>query len=175
MERKHYYMRVPVNTATGRKIDVFIARCNEVSAQAREWACRQGARFFYESAAAMAGGVDAVEFSDGEDRAGWERLDAPDGRVLFFPHEGTEKEKEMKELPVVSETDAMWAFELLTGSGRDGTFGRFTPVIFRHRGYWYADMPYMSNSMSAESIPEKEFYRRRLAALNSQREEDSVS
>ena len=46
------------------------------------------------------------------------------------------------------------------------TFGNSTPVVFLHQGYWYADVPYASADMTLTKIEEKEFYRRKMAAIN---------
>ena len=46
------------------------------------------------------------------------------------------------------------------------TFGNSTPIVFLHQGCWYADVPYVSADMTLTKIEEKEFYRRKMVAIN---------
>ena len=119
----------------------------------------------------MAGGVGAVEFADTTERQGWDKEVSPDGRVFFFPIEGSDLEREMNALPVVSEAELFAILNLQPKRTKDNlplpmTFGNSTPIIFLHDGYWYADVPYVSSDMALTKIEEKEFYRRKMTAIN---------
>lgn len=119
----------------------------------------------------MAGGVGCVEFADKAGHDDWDREETPDGRVLYFPVVGSDLEKEMNALPVVSEADLFVILDLLPKRAKDNlplpmTFGNSTPIVFLHQGYWYADVPYVSADMALTKIEEKEFYRRKMAAIN---------
>lgn len=172
MKKPHYFYKVSADTKMGGDLKEFFYRCNSAMNTAREWAQKQGAEHYYESPEGMAGGVGAVEFADTTARDGWDRKETPDGRVLFFPMEGTDLEKEMSALPVVSETELISILSLQPRrSPKDNTpmpmtFGNSTPIVFLHHGFWYADVPYVSADMTLTKIEEKEFYRRRMAAIN---------
>lgn len=171
MKKPHYYYRIASTSKVGEKLQDFMTRCQEAEERAREWAEKQGASSYYESPEGMAGGVGAVEFDDTNARDGWDKEVSPDGRVFFFPMEGTDLEKEMLALPVVSEIELIGIMNLVPKRTHDNlpmpmTFGNSTPIVFLHHGYWYADMPYASADLSVERIEEKEFYRRKMAAMN---------
>lgn len=174
MKKPHYYYKISATSNVGRDIQTFMHRCQESEEKARKWVERQGASGYYESPEGMAGGVGAVEFADTTGRDGWDKEVSLDGRVFFFPIEGTDLEKEMNALPVVSETELFGILSLQPKLTKDNlplpmTFGNSTPIVFLHQGYWYADMPYVSADMTLTNIEEKEFYRRKMAAINEQK------
>ena len=171
MKKPHYYYKVSATSNVGRDIQTFMTRCQEAEEQALEWVKKQGADHYYESPEGMAGGVGAVEFADTADREGWDKEVSPDGRVFFFPIEGSDLEREMNALPVVSEAELFAILDLQPKRAKDNlplpmTFGNSTPIVFLHQGYWYADVPYVSADMTLMKIEEKEFYRRKMAAVN---------
>lgn len=171
MKKPHYFYKISATSNVGRDIQTFMCRCQEAEEKAREWVEKQGASSFYESPEGMAGGVGAVEFADTTSREGWDKETAPDGRVFFFPVEGSDLEKEMNALPVVSEAELFGILSLQPKRTKDNlplpmTFGNSTPIVFLHQGYWYTDIPYVSADLSVERIEEKEFYRRKMAATN---------
>lgn len=171
MKKPHYYYRISATSELGEKLQTFFNKCQEAQGKAREWAEKQGASHYYESPEGMAGGVVAVEFANNIERDGWGKEVAPDGRVFFFPVEGSDLEKEMNALPVVSEVELMTTFSLQPKRTKDNlplpmTFGDSTPIVFLHHGYWYADMPYVSADLSVERIVEQVFYRHKMAATN---------
>lgn len=173
MKKPHYFYKVSATSDVGREIQIFVNRCQDAEQQALEWVKKQGAEHYYESPDGMAGGVGAVEFAETLAHDGWDRTETPDGRVLFFPMEGTDLEKEMNALPVVSETELISIFNLQPKRTKNNlplpmTFGDSTPIVFLHQGFWYADMPYVSADMTLTKIEEKEFYRRRMAVINEQ-------
>lgn len=174
MKKPHYYYKVSAESNVGRDIQAFMTRCQEAEEQALEWVKKQGAEHYYESPEGMDGGVGAVEFADTTDREGWDKEVSPDGRVFFFPVEGSDLEREMNALPVVSETELFAILNLQPKRTKDNlplpmTFGNSTPIVFLHQGYWYADVPYVSTDMALTKIEEKEFYRRKMAAINERR------
>ena len=174
MKKPHYYYKVPQNSEVGKKLQNFMQRCQEAEEKARAWADKQGASTYYESAEGMAGGVGAVEFVDTHARDGWDKEVLPGGLVFFFPMEGTDLEKEMNALPVVSEMELIGIMNLQPKRTDKNlpvpmTFGNSTPIVFLHHDYWYADMPYVSADLSVERIEEKDFYRRKMAAVNEQK------
>ena len=149
----------------------FFNKCQEAEEKAREWSVKQGAIAYFESPEGMAGGVVAVEFADTHDRDGWDKEVAPEGRVFFFPVEGTDLDKEMNALPIVSEIELISIMNLVPKHTKDHlpmpmSFGDSTPIVFLHHDYWYAEMPYASADLSVERIGEQEFYRRKKAATN---------
>ena len=171
MMKPHYYYKVSAESNVGRDIQAFMIRWQEAEEQALEWVKKQGAEHYYESPEGMAGGVGAVEFADTTEREGWDKEVSPDGRVFFFPIEGSDLEREMNALPVVSEAELFAILNLQPKRTKDNlplpmTFGNSTPIIFLHDGYWYADVPYVSSDMALTKIEEKEFYRRKMAAIN---------
>lgn len=171
MKKLHYYYKILAISDVGEELQKFMHRCQESEEKAREWVEKQGGSGYYESPEGMAGGVGAVEFAETTGRNGWDREVSPDGRVFFFPTEGTDLEKEMKALPVVSEAELFDILNLQPNRTKDNlplpmTFGNSTPIVFRHQGYWYADVPYVSADMTLTKIEEKEFYRRKMAAIN---------
>lgn len=173
MKKPHYFYKVSATSDVGREIQNFVNRCQDAEQQALEWVKKQGAEHYYESPDGMAGGVGAVEFTNAVAHDGWDRTETQDGRVLFFPMEGTDLEKEMNALPVVSETELISIFNLQPKRTKNNlplpmTFGDSTPIVFLHQGFWYADMPYVSADMTLTQIEEKEFYRRRMAVINEQ-------
>lgn len=171
MKKPHYYYKVSAESNVGRDIQAFMTRCQEAEEQALEWVKKQGAEHYYESPEGMAGGVGAVEFADTTEREGWDKEVSPDGRVFFFPIEGSDLEREMNVLTVVSEAELFAILNLQPKRTKDNlplpmTFGNSTPIIFLHDGCWYADVPYVSADMTLTKIEEKEFYRRKMAAIN---------
>ena len=171
MKKPHYYYKVSAESNVGRDIHAFMNRCQKAEEQALEWVKKQGAEHYYESPEGMAGGVGAVEFADITEREGWDKEVSPDGRVFFFPIEGSDLEREMNALPVVSEAELFAILNLQPKRTKDNlplpmTFGNSTPIVFLHQGYWYADVPYMSADMTLTKIDEKDFYRRKMAAIN---------
>lgn len=171
MKKPHYYYRVIATSKVGEKLQEFTNRCQEAEEKARKWAEKVGASHYYESPEGMAGGVGALEFTDTHERDGWVKEVSPDGRVFFFPMEGSDLDKEMNALPVVSELELIDIMNLVPNFTDKNlpmpmTFGNSTPILFLHHGYWYADMPYVSADMSVERIEEKEFYHRKMAAIN---------
>ena len=171
MKKPHYYYKVSADSNVGRDIQAFMNRCQEAEEQALEWVKKQGAEHYYESPEGMAGGVGAVEFAVITEREGWDKEVSPDGRVFFFPIEGSDLEREMNALPVVSEAELFAILNLQPKRTKDNlplpmTFGNSTPIVFLHQGYWYADVPYMSADMTLTKIDEKDFYRRKMAAIN---------
>ena len=171
MKKPHYYYKVSAETNVGRDIQAFMTRCQGAGEQAVEWAKKQGAEHYYESPEGMAGGVGCVEFADKVEHDDWDREETPDGRVLYFPVVGSDLEKEMNALPVVSEAELFGILDLQPNRTKDNlplpmTFGNNTPIIFLHHGYWYADVPYVSGNIALTKIEEKEFYRRKMAAIN---------
>lgn len=174
MKKPHYFYKVSATSDVGREIQNYMNRCQDAEQQALEWAKKHGAEHYYESPDGMAGGVGAVEFADSSERDGWDKEVSPDGRVFFFPMAGTDLEKEMNALPVVSEAELIGIFSLQPKRTKNNlplpmTFGDNTPVVFLHQGFWYADVPYVSADMTLTQIEEKEFYRRRMAAINEQK------
>ena len=174
MKKPHYYYKVSAESNVGRDIQAFMTRCQEAEEQALEWAKKQGAEHYYESPEGMAGGVGCVEFGDAAEHDGWDREETPDGRVLYFPVEGSDLEEEMNALPVVSEVELFGILDLQPKRAKDTlplpmTFGDSTPIVFLHHGYWYADVPYVSANVTLVQIEEKEFYRRKMAATNEQK------
>ena len=174
MKKPHYFYKVSATSDVGREIQNYMNRCRDAEQQALEWAKKHGAEHYYESPDGMAGGVGAVEFAETVAHDGWDRTETPDGRVLFFPMEGTDLEKEMNALPVVSEAELIGIFSLQPKRTKNNlplpmAFGDNTPIVFLHQGFWYADMPYVSADMTLTQIEEKEFYRRRMAAINEQK------
>ncbi len=182
MERKrpHYYFKVAADSGVGKELHEFVGRCNEAIEKARQWVERQGAETFYESPDGFAGGVAFVEFKATICKDGWTNIKEPtkDGwqsTTFFVPNEGSDLEKEMLALPVVSESEliAILSFKPKTVKDKDDkettlpfTFGDQAPALFLHHGYYYTDIPYESQSEDCERIDEKEFLRRRMAALN---------
>ena len=171
MKKPHYYYKVSAESHVGRDIQAFMNRCQEAEEQALEWVKKQGAEHYYESPEGMAGGVGAVEFADITEREGWDKEVSPDGRVFFFPIEGSDLAREMNALSVVSEAELFAILNLQPKRTKDNlplpmTFGNSTPIVFLHQGYWYADVPYVSADMTLTKIDEKDFYRRKMAAIN---------
>lgn len=179
-KRPHNYLKIAEESETGKKLKAFLAECNEASEKARAWVEQQGGDTYYESPEGFAGGVAMVEFKNTIRKEGWKNVQVPtkDGwqsTSLFTPDEGSELEKEMLALPVVNETPliAILQFKPKMAKDKEGkevqlpfTFGNTTPVLFLHHGFFYTDVPYESTSTDCQVIPEKEFLRRRMAAVN---------
>ena len=160
MKKPHYFYKISAESNVSRDIQAFMNRCQEAEEQALEWVKKQGAEHYYESPEGMAGGVGAVEFADTTEREGWDKEVSPDGRVFFFPIEGSDLEREMNALPVVSEAELFAILNLQPKRIKDNlplpmTFGNSTPIVFLHQGYWYADVPYMSTKVTLAVIDEK--------------------
>lgn len=167
---KHYYSAT-AESETGQRLQAFMKKCAAAEEQARQWAEKIGADHYYESPNGMAGGVGAVEFDNTLSKEGWEKVVTPDGRILFYPEPDSDIEKEMFALPVVSETELIGILRFVHDNKKEGqlpmyTFGNETPIIFLHHGLWYIEVPYQSADTTLTPIEEKEFYRRRLAAVN---------
>lgn len=183
MERSnkpHNYLKIAEESKTGKKLKAFFAECNEASEKARAWVEQQGGGTYYESPEGFVGGVAMVEFKNTIHKEGWKNVQVPtkDGwqsTSLFTPEEGSELEKEMLALLVVSEAAliAILQFKPKMAKDKDGkevqlpfTFGNTTPVLFLHHGYFYTDVPYESQGEDCQAITEKEFLRRKMAAVN---------
>lgn len=186
--RPHVYMKIAAESGVGKKLQEFIANCNEVSETARQWAEKQGASSYYESPDGFAGGVAMVEFENTISKAGWKNIQQPgkegyEPTPYFVPEEGSELEKEMLALPMVNETDLIGTlqFKPKVAKDKDGnaikdkdgkekplpfSFGDVAPAVFLHHGYYYTDVPYESMSDDCQVITEKEFLRRRMACMN---------
>lgn len=178
--RPHNYLKIAEKSETGKKLKAFFAECNEASEKARAWVEQQGGDTYYESPEGFAGGVAMVEFKNTIHKEGWKNVQVPtkDGwqsTSLFTPDEGSELEKEMLALPVVNEAAliAILQFKPKMAKDKDGkevqlpfTFGNTTPVLFLHHGFFYTDVPYESTSEDCQAITEKEFLRRKMAAIN---------
>lgn len=161
---KHYYS-AKAESETGKRLQAFMDKCAASEEQARQWAEKVGADHYYEPPVGMAGGVCAVEFKNTLSKDGWEKIDTPDGRSVFYPVSNSDIEKEMSALPVVSEMELV-AILSFVNNEKIYTFGNETPIIFLHHGLWYIEVPYPSADTTLTSITEKEFYRKRLAAVN---------
>ena len=179
-KRPHNYLKIAEESETGKKLKAFLAECNEASEKARAWVELQGGDTYYESPEGFAGGVVMVEFKNTIRKEGWKNVQVPtkDGwqsTSLFTPDEGSELEKEMLALPVVNETPliAILQFKPKMAKDKDGkkvqlpfTFGNTTPVLFLHHGFFYTDVPYESQGKDCKATTEKEFLRRKMAAVN---------
>ena len=178
--RPHNYLKIAEESETGKKLKAFLAECSEASEKARAWAEKQGADTYYESPEGFAGGVAMVEFQNTISKKGWTNIQTPtkDGMQstsLFIPEENSELEKEMMALPIVNETAliAILQFKPKMAKGKEGkevqlpfSFGNTTPILFLHHGFFYTDVPYESISEDCQTITEKEFLRRKMAAVN---------
>lgn len=171
MKKVKYYYTAFAVSETGKRLQAFMNKCAAAEEQARQWAEKIGADHYYESPNGMAGGVGAVEFDNTLSKEGWEMVATPDGRALFYPEPDSDIEKEMFDLPVVSEMELIGILSFVHDKKKEGqlpmyTFGNETPIIFLHHGLWYIEVPYQSADATLTPITEKEFYRRRLAAVN---------
>ena len=171
MKKPHYYYRIAATSKVGEKLQEFFNQCQEAEEKARDWAEKIGASGYYESPEGMAGGVGCVEFADKTEHDDWDREETPDGHVLYFPIVGSDLDEEMNALPIVSELELIGIMNLVPTLTDNNlpmpmTFGNSTPIVFLHHGYWYADMPYTSAELPVERIEEKEFCRRKMAAMN---------
>lgn len=179
-KRPHNYLKIAEESGVGKKLKAFLTECSEASEKARAWVEKQGGDIYYESPEGFAGGVSMVEFPTAISKEGWKSIQVPtkDGwqsTHLFVPEEDSDLENEMVSLPVVSETAliAILQFKPKMAKGKDGkevqlpfTFGNATPAIFLHHGFFFTDVPYESMSNDCQPISEKEFLRRRMAAVN---------
>lgn len=182
-KRPHNYLKIAEESETGKKLKAFLAECSEASEKARAWAEKHGADTYYESPEGFAGGVAMVEFKNTISKEGWKNVQMPtkDGMQstsLFIPDENSDLEKEMMALPIVNEAAliAILQFKPKMAKGKDGkeaqlpfTFGTTTPPLFLHHGFYYTDVPYESTSADCQVIGEKEFLRRKMAAINEQK------
>ena len=171
MKKPHYYYKVSAESNVGRDIQAFMTRCQEAEEQALEWVKKQRVEHYYESPEGMAGGVGAVEFADHADHDGWDKEETPDGRVLYFPVVGSDLEKEMNDLPVVSEVELFGILNFQPKRTKDNlplpmTFGNTTPIIFKYKDYWYVDAPYKSNDSNVALIDENYFNRQKRLAIS---------
>lgn len=179
-KRPHNYLKIAEESETGKKLKAFLTQCVEATEKARIWAEQQGADIYYESPEGFAGGVAMVEFKNTIQKEGWTNIQEPtkDGMQntsLFVPAENSDLEKEMIALPLVDAAAliAILQFKPKMAKGKDDkevqlpfTFGTTTPPLFLHHGFYYTDVPYESESADCQVIEEKEFFRRRMAALN---------
>lgn len=171
MEKPHYYYKVSAESKVGRDIQAFMTRCQEAEEQALEWVKKQGVEHYYESTEGMAGGVGCVEFADKAEHDDWDMEETPDGRVLYFPVVGSDLEKEMNALPVVSEAELFGILNLQPKRTKDNlplpmTFGNTTPIIFMYKDYWYVDAPYKSNDSNVVLIDEHYFNSQKRLAIS---------
>lgn len=178
--RPHIYLKIAEESETGKKLKAFFAECSEASEKARAWAEKQGADTYFESPEGFAGGVAMVEFKNTIHKEGWTNIQEPtkDGMQstpFFVPDENSDLEKEMMALPMVNEAAliAILQFKPKMAKDKDGkevqlpfTFGNTTPVLFLHHGFYYTDVPYESMSEACQATTEKEFLRRKMAAIN---------
>ena len=174
--KPHNFYKTWADSIVGQQLKALMDKCNEVSEQARLWAERQGATSYIESPEGIAGGIVLLEFEN-EIPVGFEPIPLPreGGQGGALPIEGSELEKEMYALPVVSETEFIRILQFMPRFNSKGkpmpiTFGNTTPVCFFYRGWWYMDMPYECEADSLTRMDEKMFYRARMAALNTQEE-----
>lgn len=179
-KRPHNYYKVNADTEVGKQLQALMDKCDEVSEQARQWAEKQGATSYLESPEGIAGGIAALEIENCLDKEGFERIVMPNNDVIFMPLEGSDLEKEMYALPIVSETEFINILKFKPRVNSKGqkmpfTFGNTTPICFKHLGMWYVDMPYECEADGLREAKEKEFYRRRMAAMNTQDTEDTFS
>lgn len=179
-KRPHNYLKIAEESETGKKLKAFFAECSKASEKARAWAEKQEADTYYESPEGFAGGVAMVEFKNTIHKEGWTNILEPtkDGMKntpFFVPDDGSDLEKEMMALPLVNEAAliAILQFKPKMAKDKDGkevqlpfTFGNTTPVLFLHHGFFYTDVPYGSTSDDCKAIMEKEFLRRKMAAIN---------
>lgn len=171
MKKQHFYYKISDDGIVATHLQGFMNECAEAEEKAREWAERQGASHYIESPDGMAGGVVAVEFDNTIAKDGWDKVTTPDGTTYFMPMADTDLEKDMYALPIASEAKLIGILALKPRKNKMGlplpfTFGNTTPVIFKHHEYWYVDIPYESTDASFMPITEKEFLRRRMAAVN---------
>ena len=178
--RPHVYLKIAEESETGKKLKAFLTECSEVSEKARAWAEKQGADTYFESPEGFAGGVAMVEFKNTIKKKGWVNVqvptkDGPKSTSYFVPEENSELEKEMMALPVTNEAVliAILQFKPKMAKGKEGkevqlpfTFGNTTPILFLYHGFFYTDVPYESQGDDCQVIKEKEFLRRRMAAIN---------
>ncbi len=168
-KRPHYYYAIAEDTETGKRIQEFMDECDDASEKARQWALAHGAETYYESPNGMAGGICALVFPDTIAKEGWERIEA-NGGIYWLPEPGSQTEAEMYALPVVSETKLIGILELKrtinakTGKPLPYTFGDETPVIYKHKGWWYVDMPYQSEATNCIVTDRKNFLHRKKEA-----------
>ena len=182
-KRPHNYYKVNADSEVGKQLQALMDKCNEVSEQARQWAEKHGATSYYESPEGIAGGISALDFGTSPIPDGWEQIELPpsDGRVgVGLPKEGSLEEQEMYALPIVSETEFIAILQFKPRVNSKGqrmpfTFGNTTPICFKHMGMWYVDMPYECEAEDVHPCTEKDFYRRRMAAMNTQDTEESFS
>lgn len=149
MSRPHYIYKVHENTATGKLLSQYCKKCEDATEQARQWALAQGADTFYESPLGMAGGCVAVEFNNTMSKKGWQRQEIPHSPFVFVPEPDSATEKEMFDLPVVSEIELFAILQSQpvihskTKKPLPMTFGNTTPSLFLENNYWHIDMPYI--------------------------------
>lgn len=170
MKKPHFYYKATADSSVGQQLKALMDKCNEVSEQARLFAERVGATSYIESPDGLAGGIAALEIDNCLGKEGLERVVMPNGNAVFLPSEGSDLEKEMFALPIVSESELISIFQFkprVTSFGKPlpFTFGHQTPIVFLFNGYWYADMPYESLSIDVVSIDEKQFHRKKLSAV----------
>lgn len=171
MKRPNYYYKTWRESAVGLQLQTFLYRCNEASEKSRQWAEQQGADSYIESPDGMAGGIAALIFDNSISVEGFEKVTLPDETIIFVPTPDSDLEKEMYALPIVSETEIISIMQFKPRMSKDNkplpfTFGDQTPILFLHNGWWYINVPYESDADSITAIDEREFYKRRLAALN---------
>lgn len=160
--RPHFYYRVAADTTTGGRLRELMTKCDAAAEQARLWAMAQGATSYYESPGGLAGGVCALDFTGAEVPEGWVLTEGIDGDY-WLPQEGSDVEKAMYDLPVVTETPLIGILGFKPRMSRKAslplpyTFGDETPVIFLHNGFWYTDVPYECEALGMERMTENAF------------------
>ena len=174
MKKPHYYYKAAEGSSVSNRLHEFFKECQEAEEAALDWVKRQGAEFYFESPEGMSGGVAAVEFEKTIAKEGWEVIKTLDGNRLFVPEEGSDLDKEMRALPVVSESKLIAILGFKPHVAKNGatlpfSFGTRTPIVFFHHGCWYADVPYECEAPGIENITDKEFFRRKMAATNESR------
>ena len=186
VKKPHFFFKIAAKSGVGEKLKAFMAKCAQVDEQARKWVEKQGASSYYESPDGMAGGVVMVQFDANVlSKEGWQKVQVPgkegmeylkdnDGRCFWIPTEGSDIEKEMQALPLVSEAELIGILQFKPKEVKKDmpvpfTFGNETPMVFLHHDFWYVDIPYDSLAGDCQAITEKEFCRRRMAALNEQK------
>lgn len=183
MQAKHFY-RTSTDSECGRKLTEFSRRCTAAEMLAESFAKLHGATAYYESPLGMAGGVACFVFDKEPDH----RLFIPDPDMLemqkvygtkdtfYTPNLDTEEgraiDKEREDLPIVSELeliDILQVKPVTNSAGRQVPMVlNETPIIFMYLGMWYVGMKWECECPGLNPITEKEFYRRRLAATNTQ-------
>lgn len=171
MKKPHHYYKVAADSATGQQIKQFIRSCDDVAERARQWAMSHGVSFYYESPEGMSGGIAAVEFDDGLEHVGWDKLTSADGTVYYMPAPGTDIEHDMYNLPIVEASALIPILHFVPVEDKDGKpcpfiFGNETPILFRFEADWYVDVPYECEADELVLLNKKTFVAALTAARN---------